>query len=105
MYPFLINRIYYCINIHFQLVVNMNLKLSVRDIRFIRPLYTYLSWILITPLYDFDNNKICRSVLLKIYAVSVISLKIIATILLTRHDSFLEKFKTVLFTQLVTSIL
>ncbi|KAJ3647928.1 hypothetical protein Zmor_019774 [Zophobas morio] len=51
-------------------------KLSVRDINFIRPFYTYLNLFLITPWNDFDENTVLKLNVVKVYGCALIVLKI-----------------------------
>ena len=45
----------------------MSLKVSVKDIGFIKPFFLYLNVFLITPWYDFNTNLFCRPTISKIY--------------------------------------
>lgn len=45
----------------------MSFKLAIKDINFIRPLWKYYSFLIITPWYNFDQNCLYNPYLIKLY--------------------------------------
>lgn len=58
----------------------MFIKLSTKDMNFIRPLFTYLKLFQLVPWYDFDKNCIPHPNLSKLYSIALIILQVVTLI-------------------------
>ncbi|EFA07607.1 gustatory receptor 110 [Tribolium castaneum] len=85
----------------------MSLNLSVRDINFIKYLWRYYNFFLITPWHDFDNIVPCNSSICKIFATLLIFIKVYwvsdATFL-DKHLLFTQKVNYCITTVTITTL-
>ena len=77
----------------------MDLKLSYRDINFIRFFNYYLNVFLITPWYNFETNSLFGHQFIKIYACVLIAIKIFWTWYLMSSDFYRIMLRNILLSQ------
>ncbi|EFA07610.1 gustatory receptor 113 [Tribolium castaneum] len=77
----------------------MRFNLSLKDINFIRPLWSCYNILLITPWYDFDQNAPYRPKISKLYGSLIILLKIISIAAMTVNSSLEQTYEYLFVTQ------
>ncbi|EFA07613.1 gustatory receptor 116 [Tribolium castaneum] len=77
----------------------MNFKLSVKDINFIRPLWTYLSFVLITPWYDCNRNCLYKPTINKLTGCIFLAFKLSWIVALILDDTTQQVFEIMPFSQ------
>ncbi|EFA07606.1 gustatory receptor 109 [Tribolium castaneum] len=83
-------------------VNNMVFHLSIKDINFIRPLWSFLNLLQITPYYDFDKNVTIRPLLSKIHGMILIVIKTVWIVTMIKDEDVFQMWKTFSFTQKFT---
>jgi hypothetical protein len=77
----------------------MSCNLSIKDINFIRGLFSFLNIFLITPWYSFDKNTIFKPILCKCYGCLLLLLNIFLTVYATTDEIAVRLYCALIFTQ------